>query len=400
MRILTVGNMYPPHHFGGYELMWRSWVTHMRSAGAEVRVLTTDFNLESPEPAIPEDSDIDRSLEWYWSNDGFPPRSLSVCRAIEQHNQSVLARHIDELKPEAVVWWAMGGMSLALIETVRRSGLPSVGVVVDDWLIYAPSVDGRESLIAKAGLLRGIAAAAFERSSGVPGRVRLGNAARWIFVSDAVRLGAEASGFEANRWQVEHAGVEQERFRPVPPARWRWEMLYLGRLDPRKGIDTAIRALCHLDEARLRVVGGGDAGYKRELEDLARKLGVSDRLRFDQLPRDRLQDAYGDADVVLFPVRWSEPFGLVPLEAMSVGRPVIATGTGGSGEYLRHEENCLIYRPVDDERALADAVRRMASDADLREQLIRGGSAVAARYTDERFNTAVAGVVVEEVGRG
>ena len=57
-------------------------------------------------------------------------------------------------------------------------------------------------------------------------------------------------------------------------------------------------------------------------------------------PRAELRDVYAAADVVVFPVQWNEPWGLVPLEAMSVGRPVVASGTGGSAEYLRDGENC------------------------------------------------------------
>ncbi len=49
------------------------------------------------------------------------------------------------------------------------------------------------------------------------------------------------------------------------------------------------------------------------------------------------------ADALLFPVQWEEPWGLVPLEAMASGTPVVATGTGGSGEYLRDGDNCLVY---------------------------------------------------------
>ena len=48
MRVLTVGNMYPPHHLGGYELVWRAAVRHLRSLGHEASVLTTDFRLPTP----------------------------------------------------------------------------------------------------------------------------------------------------------------------------------------------------------------------------------------------------------------------------------------------------------------------------------------------------------------
>jgi glycosyltransferase involved in cell wall biosynthesis len=104
--------------------------------------------------------------------------------------------------------------------------------------------------------------------------------------------------------------------------------------------------------------------------------------------RAELPDVYEAADVVLFPVRWEEPWGLVPLEAMALGRPVIATGRGGSGEYLRDGENALIM-PAQDPAAMADAVRRLASDPELGGRLRAGGAGTAATHTETIFNAAV-----------
>jgi glycosyltransferase involved in cell wall biosynthesis len=72
-----------------------------------------------------------------------------------------------------------------------------------------------------------------------------------------------------------------------------------------------------------------------------------------------------------------------------VGVPVIATGAGGSGEFLRHEENCLIFQPREDPGALAAAVERLRRDHSLRTALREGGFRTAPRYTDAAFNEAV-----------
>jgi glycogen synthase len=98
-------------------------------------------------------------------------------------------------------------------------------------------------------------------------------------------------------------------------------------------------------------------------------------------------------------VLWEEPWGLVPLEAMAVGRPVVATGSGGSAEYMRHEQNCLIFKPRDDPAALADAVRRVAGDAALRRRLRENGFETARRHTEDAFNQAVAREVEEVAAR-
>ena len=87
----------------------------------------------------------------------------------------------------------------------------------------------------------------------------------------------------------------------------------------------------------------------------------------------------------------------MPLEAMAVGRPVIATGRGGSGEYLRHEQNCLLV-PVADPMAIAHAARRLASEPELRTRLRAGGLQTARRYTETGFNRAAMEALTQVAG--
>jgi len=122
--------------------------------------------------------------------------------------------------------------------------------------------------------------------------------------------------------------------------------------------------------------------------ELGDRLGVSSRVAFDRLPRDDLPVAYAEADATLFPVRWEEPFGLVPLESMASGTPVVASGRGGSREYLRSDENCVLFDPDGGAPALAAAVARLADPA-LRQRLHRAGVETAARFREDDFNAAV-----------
>ena len=82
---------------------------------------------------------------------------------------------------------------------------------------------------------------------------------------------------------------------------------------------------------------------------------------------------------------------------MALGRPVVATGRGGSGEYLRDGENCLLF-DAGDAAALAEAVRRLAEDGDLRARLRAAGEATARRHTDAVFNAAVAEAIERAAG--
>jgi glycogen synthase len=380
--------MYPPHHFGGYELVWQSAVHHMRSRGHEAHVLTTDLVTDSAEADEP---DVHRELRWHWRSGGFARQSLRERVAMARHNHAVLERHLGRLRPEVVSWWSMGGLSLTLIEAVRRKRLPAVAFVHDDWLLYGPEVDGWLHLF---GGRKAVAAPPAERLAGIPAHVDLAGAALWVFVSEATRRRART--LELGRTDVAHSGIDAAFLEPAPARDWDWCLLYVGRLDERKGVHTAIEALCHLPEdARLRVVGGWDESEAGRLRRLAERLGVGGRVAFDgQLPREALHAVYAAADAVLFPVVWEEPWGLVPLEAMGVGRPVVATGRGGSGEYLEDGENCLLFRAGDAEE-LARAVRRVAADAPLRARLRAAGRETAARHTEAAFNQAVEGFLAD-----
>ena len=381
MRVLSVGNMYPPHHLGGYELIWRAAVNHMREAGHEVRVLTSDHQERKPDSAIAESADVHRELRWYWRDHEFPPLPARERLELERDNLETLDRHLREVEPDVVSWWAMGGMSMSLIEAVRRRGLPAVGFVHDEWLVYGPLVDAWQRLLSRHLVPRRLVG----RFTGVPARVDFGGAAQWAFVSEVTRRHALERGIRLERTTVAHSGVDRSLLRPAPMPPWRWRLLYVGRLDRRKGVETAIGVLLRLPEASLRILGAGQDRYVLRLKAIVAQYGLSDRVEFATPPRPQLPGEYADADAVLFPVLWEEPWGLVPLEAMATGTPVIATGTGGSAEYLRDEENCLLFEPRDDSGALAAQVRRLAGDPALRERLREGGFATAERHDERRF---------------
>lgn len=396
MRVLTVGNLYPPHHFGGYEIVWQSAVAHLRAHGHDVRVLTTDTRTGSPDAE--DEEDVHRELRWTDLRDRrFERLSLRGRLGLARHNHSTLARHLDEFRPQVVSWWAMAGLTLGLLETVRRRSLPAVAFVHAEWLDYGRWADpwmhtfrGRRSLLVPLveGLLR------------TPVGPKFAEAARYVFVSEHTRRHALSLGLGLGDTGVAHSGIHADFLDPAPEAAWEWHLLYVGRLDPNKGVDTAVEAMKHLPaRARLELIGGWDAAEEARLRRLASDAGVTERVHFaGQCRRAEIVEAYGRADAVVFPVRWQEPWGLVPLEAMGRGRPVVATGRGGSAEYLRDGHNCLLF-DADDAEALAAALSRLGTDDALRARLRRGGLETAPRYTEEVFNEAVEEELTRAAGR-
>jgi glycogen(starch) synthase len=340
-------------------------------------VLASDRDAERAPGGEPE---VFRQLRPYWS--AGQPVSLTPPRRFqrERQNASTLAHHLREFRPDVVTWWGMAGVPLSLIEQVRSAGVPAVAFVGDDWLNYAPPGDPWMRMFTTRPLLGQLV----KRVTGVPTRVNWSQAATYVFVSEATRRAAPPLADTA----VEYPGIS-DRFlvvREQPP--WSWRLFSVGRLDPRKGFATAIEALAELPEATLTIAGGGPEGELSRLRAVAGRFGVADRINWrGPTPHEQLPAVYAEHDALLFPVIWPEPFGLVPLEAMGVGRPVIATGRGGSAEYLRDEENCLFHE-AEDARGLAAAVRRLASDRALAEHLRTQGRRTAERFTSARFEAA------------
>jgi glycosyltransferase involved in cell wall biosynthesis len=138
------------------------------------------------------------------------------------------------------------------------------------------------------------------------------------------------------RATVVPCGVDTDLFRPIAtPPRMRPRLLSIGRLVERKGVGNAIEALAELPDAEL-VVAGGPTPARLDvdeevcrLREVAHRAGVAERVRFlGGVGREEVPRLMNEADVVVA-VPWYEPFGIVPVEAMACGRPVLGSAVGG-----------------------------------------------------------------------
>jgi glycosyltransferase involved in cell wall biosynthesis len=386
-RILVLTNMYPPHHLGGYELSCRDTVQRWRAAGHEVTVLTTTMRLpDVTDPPGERATGVRRDLTFSWRDHQMIRPPLRTRLEMERGNQRALTEALTDARPDVVSAWHMGGMSLGLLTTVVERGVPLVLVVCDDWLYYAPHVDAWMRLFRGRKPLARIV----RRATGLPTTLPDLSDASVCYVSDFVRRRAErvAGGWVPPRATVVYSGIDPTDFPTVHTAvekPWSWRLLSVGRIDERKGIHVAIEALAHLPaEATLAIIGRGDATYEARLRSLATSHGVGERVEFAAVDRPALRDRYAGADACVFPTLWEEPFGLVPVEAMACRTPVVATGTGGSGEFLRDGVNCLLV-PPGDAQALAAALRRLAAEPSLRARLADGGVRTADELSIDRL---------------
>jgi len=140
-------------------------------------------------------------------------------------------------------------------------------------------------------------------------------------------------------------------------------VLCVGRLVPQKGMEYFIRAIPlvakRFPEARFVIVG---EGWSRDiLEEEARKSGHSEKIRFTGfLPDQEVIDLMSSADVLVVPSIY-EPFGIVALEGMATGAPVVASNVGGLSEVIDHEETGIFVYPKSPE-SIAWGIGRVLSD--------------------------------------
>ena len=163
-------------------------------------------------------------------------------------------------------------------------------------------------------------------------------------------------------------------------------ILFVGRIQPLKGPDVAIRALHALGraDALLLIIGGssgtaGDGEVERA-HQLVDELGLTDQVRFiAPQPHHILSTYYRAADVVVVPSR-SESFGLVALEAMACGIPVVASAVGGLLSLVDHGETGFLV-PDRDPRLFAKAIEQIIDEPLLAESMATASAARASRYT-------------------
>jgi glycosyltransferase involved in cell wall biosynthesis len=218
----------------------------------------------------------------------------------------------------------------------------------------------------------------------LPTRYYLQYAQAIISVSRAADTFVESimgSDLRARRFIVPNA-VDTLRIRPPEREPEDNIILFVGRLVYRKGLHVLVKALQRIKgrDFKLYVVGGGYMEIPARM--LAKAYGVEDKVEFlGVVPEDVKIELYRRAKIVVVPSILNESFGIVALEAMAAGRPVIASRVGGLEDIVVNGETGILVEPGSEEQ-LAEAIELLLDDEPYRRRL----GANARRVVEERYS--------------
>ena len=384
MRVLYVNKLYPPDLGGGAEVTLASIVTGVQARGVEARVVTAS---RSPTRQVDTVDGVEvvrlplRNL--YWHNDTRKrPRALTLLwHALDRHNlamQAALRRELDEFAPDLVSFHNLAGFSASAWAAAAEAGVPAVQVLHDYY-----------HLCARSQLHRGSDNCAERCVSCKVLRLGRGQASRKlqavVGISQAVLSRHLASGVftEVPVQAVIHNARAMQPAAARAPAQRATTFGYLGTLGPWKGIEQllssfeALRNDPGMSQLRLLVAGRGEERYQATLEQ--RFGGRACEFLGQVNPRTLL----AQVDALVVPSLWHEPLGMVSVEALIAGVPVIAAARGGIPEMVHDGDNGLLYDPASPD-ALRACMGRLARDDGLLPRLAARSVASAARFSDVR----------------
>jgi glycosyltransferase involved in cell wall biosynthesis len=373
MRIVEIVNV--GFEAGGAEKSVRLISEGMRRRGHEVHVVATDHLLGAQEsfadtlvPSI-RGGALARIGGYFWHRPAY--------RRVREV--------MTTFRPDVVHLHTIGEFSPAVLAATAPAGRLLTVHGPEDWTLELlrwnlPGAAAGRSHLGAADMARYLYLRFLQRPAYLPRLRRLDRVLTPSrFVGDAVRRDVGAVPVH-----VLPNGVPLPAGSPVPDSS---EVLFVGRLEPVKGVRILVEAFGRLapghPAARLTLVGDGT--QRPELERLATELGVRDRVSFrGWLPPDAVRDAYEDAAVVVIPSLWPENFPTVALEALGVGRAIVGSRVGGIPEVVTDGENGALV-PRGDVGALAAALDRLLGDRDTLRSMGEMSGRRGQRYGVEEF---------------
>lgn len=163
-------------------------------------------------------------------------------------------------------------------------------------------------------------------------------------------------------------------------------ILYVGVLSVNKGVEYLIRAVPLIKEkvdVKIHIVGDGPERSK--LEQLSKNLGIENDVKFfGKIPHDKVIEAYSKAKILVMPSIWMENSPFVLYEAMSAGKPIIASNRGGIVDLVRNGINGFIVEPASPEEIANKAIKLLKDKKLLRQYSLKSRSILQEEFTTEK----------------
>ena len=400
MRILFVSNFYPPYARGGYELWCSEVAEELTRRGNHVCVLTSESS-SGPEIVKENNVDIYRVLNLEVENGLLNTliRLLSAYKRIEQDNLDQTRAAVEKFSPDIVMVWGMWNISRSVPALLEQMLPGRVAYYICDYWLTLPNAyiqrlrepAQRQWLNGAKKLLGKVFLSSLEKEPVVD--LELNHP---ICVSNAVKELLISSDIPVQHSKVVYGGTQIEQFSLRDSSKvgrklqGELKLLYIGRLEPEKGVHTAIQAVSavhqmlmdDLDQSTvtLDVIGLGNSSYSEYLELIVQEHNIENKVTFlKSVKRSEIPEIMMRYDALIFPSEWPEPFARTVLEAMAAELLVIGTTAGGTGELLINMETGLTFS-VGDSGELANQIIRVLNAPELRLRLAGSGSERVKEY--------------------
>ena len=392
MRVLHVVHQYLPEKVGGTEL-YTQWVSQaLARRGHKVDVFYRSSAAGHLPIALEERTDEAGVRVWVARHGVATPNRRFLATFGDRPLVAAFERVLDRAQPELVHIEHLMGLPVALVDALRRRGLPFVITFWDFWWVCANAqlltnydaeiCDGPRAYLncarcatARAGhprfwpawpLLAGLLA----RRNGLLWQALIA-ARQLIAPTEFVRRWYLAHGAPGEKLITLPPGLED---RPVPPRSGLNDrplrIAYIGGLSWQKGVHVLVEAFSHLvGSAELWIVGDEtfDPAYVSRL-----RADSGSAVRFlGRLSREQVWETLSQVDVVAVPALWYETFSFIVSEAFTAGLPVIASRLGPLADRVRHDVDGLLL-PPGDVAAWRDALQRLVETPGLCNQLAAG----------------------------
>lgn len=365
-RILVITNILPPQELGGYGRSIWEFAQGLRRRGHEVRVLTGNSPMLAKTPTAAEaefEQCVSRrlKLKGAWIDGrAFELKNPKEAALREKANLQLVRNTIRTMDAEVVLAGNLDFLGVGPIELAMEAGLPVIQSLGNTQPGYGLAEQPTSPLYCAAPC------------------------------SDWTGTVMQQAGYSPARMDTIYPGARIDRFLRVhAPDLRKLRLCYASLVLPYKGADTFVEALAHLHqrgvEFTAEIAGDApDAAFLERLKSFVQQTGMADRVRFTGfLDRDGMSGLFARNNVLVFPSRFEEPFGISQIEGMIAGLVLVTSATGGAKEVVTDGVDGLVF-PNGNAGALADRLQSLANKPELFARLQEAGQSRAAEFSVDR----------------